>query len=118
MGLLPHVLLLAAVTPATPREATCPAPNRTARALYVSPGDLGPVVRFIPSGTVISVLVRVRIARSGKLLYAKLLSQDVPIEAATYALRVARESTYLPKLADCKPEDSTILMPIDYYPDR
>ncbi len=116
MGFLPHALLLAAVTQAVARPTTCPAPTRTARALYVSPGDLGPGVEFIPSGTVVSVLVGVRIAQSGRLLSAKLLSHDVPVNAATYALRVARESTYLPALKECKPVSSMLVLTIDYYP--
>ncbi len=73
-------------------------------------------VTFIPSGDLTSVLVRVRVARSGKPLSVTLLSHGVSHGAAIYALRIARGSTYTPKIINCKPEESTLVFFIDYDP--
>jgi len=100
----------------TTPHPSCAFPNRQAYILTrAEPSDY-PGVEFIPSGTPERATVRVMISSRGTLIDAQIIRRSGNLATDRYALQVARESKYAPKLQTCIPVKSSFTFVVNYYP--
>lgn len=99
--------------PATP--ASCPDPNREAHVVDQAAADYPEAAQELGLGDV-TVEVKVTVGPSGELVGEEIYQSGHNAEIDREALRVARASTYAPKLVNCQPTTGDYLFLVEFTP--
>ncbi len=98
--------------PGTPKPS-CPNPNVNATTTNPVQPDYPESARDLGLGPV-TVQIEVTLAASGNLISASVYKSANNMALDQAALRAARQTTYSPKLVDCKPVTGTYLFTADF----
>ena len=98
---------------ATP--ASCPDPNREAHVVEQAQADYPQSAEELGLGDV-TVEVKVTVGPSGELVSEEIYQSGHNAEIDREALRVARASTYAPKLVNCAPTTGDYLFDVEFTP--
>lgn len=116
-GTAPPVVAPVATPAPTQAPPACKTPYQDATAPNQVPPDYPEAARSLGLGPV-TVLVQVTISATGSLQSAKIYQSSNNMSIDQSALSAARQSSYSPKIVNCKPVEGTYLFRAQFDPNQ